>query len=207
MPHLDFSSVPRYIASTRPLRGRLRIPRAIDLFVFSRSFPFEKMHEVVVGRWWVDNDIMVFCHLSHKIVVDLSNLKSYHQGAIDSESKKSVIKTPNFSYNYRFLASTKLNAISLSSMYYTVYCVCWNSVAVVWCSCCWNGSISGFGTSSIQKTVNINSTHCILQLFYPYWLLQFRLWSVGFEYQSVCLFQEYLLKDEWSIFKSVSDFQ
>lgn len=89
------------------------------------------MHEVVVGRWWVDNDIVVFCHLSHKIVVDLSNLKSYHQGAIDSESKKSVIKTPNFSYNYRFLASTKLNAISLSSMYYTVYCVCWNSVAVV----------------------------------------------------------------------------
>ena len=120
VPQLDFSSVSRYVASTNFTKNRLRSPRAIDLFVFSRSFPFEELHEVVVGRYWVDNEILVYCHLSNKSVVDLSNLRSFHQGTIHSGNKRGMISASDFNYNSGFLVTKNLSTISLSSTNYTV---------------------------------------------------------------------------------------
>ncbi len=120
MPELDFSSVPRYVASTHFTKNRLRSPKAIDLFVFRRSFPFEDLHEVVVGRDWVDSEILVFCHLRHMIVVDLSNLRSFHQGTIGAGNKRGRISASDFNYNSGLLVTKNLSTISLSSTYYTV---------------------------------------------------------------------------------------
>ena len=120
VPQLDFSSVSRYVASTSFIRNKKRNPRAIDLFVFSRLFPFEDLHEVVVGRYWVDNEILVYCHLSNKSIVDLSSLRSYHQGIIEYRNKVKQISSIDFNYNSGFLMTKNPTTISLSSTYYTV---------------------------------------------------------------------------------------
>lgn len=96
----------------------MRQPRAIDLFIFSYSFPFEALHDVVVGRYYVDNEILAFCHLRHMRVVDLSNLHSYHQGVVNSGSKQQVLSPKDFYYNRGLLSSIDSRVMYLLSSYY-----------------------------------------------------------------------------------------
>lgn len=99
VPDLDFSNLQNYVKSVQRLWGKKRLVSEIDLFVFSHSYPFEKLQNVVVGRYYVDSEIMLRSHVNHFKVVDLSNLYSIHQGMVASGNKKKKLSYLDFYYN------------------------------------------------------------------------------------------------------------
>ena len=120
IPTIDVSSPQHYLSSVKAIKGRMRQSRAIDLFVFSHSFPFESLHDVVVGRYFVDNEILAFCHLRQMRVVDLSNLYSYHQGTVNSSRKRIALSHKDFYFNQALLSSNDLSVMRLMSSLYVV---------------------------------------------------------------------------------------
>ena len=119
IPNLDFSTIQNYVKSVQRLKGRKRPSCAIDLFVFSHSYPFEKLQKVVVGRYFVDSEILLQSHVSHFKVVDLSNLISIHQGMTASGSKKKSLSGSDFFYNRRVMRQQGIKT-HLASTYLVV---------------------------------------------------------------------------------------
>ena len=77
---IDYSSFQEYYRVFSSLSGRKHGMHSIDLFIFSYDFPFENMKDVVIGRYYVDNYIMIFCHNLSIPIADLTEIPSFHQG-------------------------------------------------------------------------------------------------------------------------------
>ena len=103
IPLLSFSSLDDYVNSFFTLKGRYRAKYAIDLFIFNGGFPFEEFQDIVVGRYRVDNYIMVYAHKKPIPLVDLSGIISFHQGMEDSGLLRDKISQNDFFYNFRFM--------------------------------------------------------------------------------------------------------
>ena len=58
---------------------------------------------VVVGRWGIDAAILVKAHRKGIPVVDISNLRSYHQGRDASGANRSKVKPDDWKWNWRYI--------------------------------------------------------------------------------------------------------
>ena len=103
---------------------------AIDLFVFDGQYPFEELNSVVVGRFYVDSEVMRYSHVHQMPIVDLSFLQSFHQGLTVSNELKGVVDPQNLEYNRPLLGSFDVNDTVLSSSYFVMWSVCWNEIGM-----------------------------------------------------------------------------
>lgn len=120
----------RFMQSFQSLAGYRRATVAIDLFVFDGQYPFEELNSVVVGRFYVDSEVMRYSHVHQMPIVDLSFLQSFHQGLTVSNELKGVVDPQNLEYNRPLLGSFDVNDTVLSSSYYVMWSVCWNEIGM-----------------------------------------------------------------------------
>ena len=103
---------------------------AIDLFVFDGQYPFEELNNVVVGRFYVDSEVMRYSHVYQMPVADPSFLQSFHQGLTVSNELKGVVDPQNLEYNRPLLGSFDVNDTVLSSSYFVMWSVCWSGIGM-----------------------------------------------------------------------------
>lgn len=115
IPIIDFSSLMSYLHSYGSIVGSRRGDCQIDLFVFSRFYPFEQLAEVVVGRCYVDSAIMLCSHRNSLPVVDLTNVRSFHQGIASSGDLITGIERSNYYYNRPLMGVFNRSEIALFS--------------------------------------------------------------------------------------------
>ena len=120
----------RFMQSFQSLAGYRRATVAIDLFVFDGQYPFEELNSVVVGRFYVDSEVMRYSHVHQMPIVDLSFLQSFHQGLTVSNELKGVVDPQNLEYNRPLLGSFDVNDTVLSSSYFVMWSVCWNEIGM-----------------------------------------------------------------------------
>lgn len=76
---------------------------------------------MVVGRYRIDSAILYLSHMKHMTIVDLSNIKSIHQGMEASGAKKALLQREDWFWNHRVVG----DAISGSSGHLSAnYVVC-----------------------------------------------------------------------------------
>lgn len=70
--------------------------------MFPSSFPFQKLQEVVVGRFLVDGEILRLAYAQGLPVVDVSPFISIHQGSNSSFSRAHALDPKDLHYNKQF---------------------------------------------------------------------------------------------------------
>ena len=99
--------------------------------MFPSNYPFEELYPVVVGRYRIDSAILYLSHMKNMTIVDLSNIKSVHQGMEASGAKKALLQREDWFWNHRVVG----DAISGSSGHLSAnYVVC--PEVVVFCVYC-----------------------------------------------------------------------
>lgn len=89
--------------------------------MFPNDYPFEDLLPVVVGRYKIDSAILHLSHQRNMTIVDLSNIRSIHQGMEASGAKRHQVIGKDWRWNHAVVG----DAIPVGSGYLSAnYVVC-----------------------------------------------------------------------------------
>ena len=73
-----------------------------------------------MGRYYVDSAILLYSHRSRMPVVDLTRIRSFHQGIDSSNDLRGRMEHNNLYYNYKYMMKSNSSDGSLYSSHFVI---------------------------------------------------------------------------------------